>query len=78
MVYAALGAPDPDRWVVGEVVPGSTAAVLTFKRGDRVLSVDGVETTRFDEFGAVVRSVPGDLVDVVVQRDGERGWSTGR
>ncbi|MEC8872659.1 MAG: site-2 protease family protein [Actinomycetota bacterium] len=71
VVYAAVGTPDPDRWVVGEVVPGSTAAVVDVQAGDRILSVDGVETTRFDEFGAVVRSVPGDLVDVVVQRDGE-------
>ena len=66
-----MGTPDPDRWVVGEVVPGSTAAAVDVRAGDRILSVDGVETTRFDEFGTVVRSVPGDLVDVVVQRDGE-------
>ncbi|MCS5684427.1 MAG: RIP metalloprotease [Acidimicrobiales bacterium] len=71
VVYAAVGTPDPDRWVVGEVVPGSTAAAVDVRAGDRILSVDGVETTRFDEFGTVVRSVPGDLVDVVVQRDGE-------
>ena len=71
VVYAAVGTPDPDRWVVGEVVPGSTAAAVNVRAGDRILSVDGVETTRFDEFGTVVRSVPGDLVDVVVQRDGE-------
>ena len=71
VVYAVVGTPDPDRWVVGEVVPGSTAAAVNVRAGDRILSVDGVETTRFDEFGTVVRSVPGDLVDVVVQRDGE-------
>jgi len=71
VVYAAVGTPDPDRWVVGEVVPGSTAAAVDVQAGDRILSVDGVETTRFDEFGTVVRSMPGDLVDVVVQRDGE-------
>ena len=71
VVYAVVGTPDPDRWVVGEVVPGSTAAAVDVRAGDRILSVDGVETTRFDEFGTVVRSVPGDLVDVVVQRDGE-------
>ena len=71
VVYAVVGTPDPDRWVVGEVVPGSTAAAVDVRAGDRILSVDGVETTRFDECGTVVRSVPGDLVDVVVQRDGE-------
>jgi len=71
VVYAAVGTPDPDRWVVGEVVPGSTAAAVDVRAGDRILSVDGVGTTRFDEFGTVGRSVPGDLVDVVVQRDGE-------
>ena len=71
VVYAVVGTPAPDRWGVGEVVPGSTAAAVAVRAGDRILSVDGVETTRFDEFGTVVRSVPGDLVDVVVQRDGE-------
>jgi len=71
VVYAAVGTPDPDRWVVGEVVSDSTAAAVGVRTGDRILSVDGVETTGFDEFGIVVRSVPGDLVDVVVHRDGE-------
>ena len=71
VVYTAVGTPDPDRWVVGEVVSDSTAAVVGVRTGDRILSVDGVETTGFDEFGIVVRSVPGDLVDVVVHRDGE-------
>ena len=72
VLYGLVGTPDPDRWMVGEVVPGTTAAAIDVRSGDRILSVDGVEVHDFGDFGAVVRSSPGEVVEVVVERDGAR------
>ncbi len=72
VLYGLVGTPDPHRWMVGEVVPGTTAAAIDVRAGDRILSVDGVEVHDFEEFGAVVRSSPGETVKVVVERDGSR------
>ena len=72
VLYGLVGTPDPDRWMVGEVVPGTTAAAIDVRSGDRILSVDGVEVHDFSDFGAVVRSAPGEVVEVVVERDGSR------
>ena len=72
VLYGLVGTPDPDRWMVGEVVPGTTAAAIDVRSGDQILTVDGVEVHDFDLFGAVVRSSPGETVKMVVERDGSR------
>ncbi len=69
-VYVAVGRPDPTRWVVGEVVSGSAAASIDVRVGDRIVSVDGLETPGFEDFGVVVRGLPGREVVVVLERDG--------
>ena len=70
-VYMAVGRPDPSRWVVGEVVSGSAAASIDVRVGDRIVSVAGVETPGFEDFGVVVRGLPGREVVVVLERDGD-------
>jgi len=72
VLYGLVGTPDPYRWMVGEVVPSTTAAAIDVRSGDRILSVDGVDVHDFEDFGAVVRSSPGETVKVVVERDGSR------
>ena len=76
VVYVAVGRPDPTRWVVGEVVPDSAAAAADVHVGDRIVSVDGVETPGFEEFGRVVRGLPGQAVVVVTEREGDRSKRT--
>tara|TARA_Y100001001_G_scaffold150537_1_gene161260 strand:- start:497 stop:1789 length:1293 start_codon:yes stop_codon:yes gene_type:complete len=75
-VYMAVGRPDPFRWVVGEVVSGSAAASIDVRVGDRIVSVAGVETPGFEEFGVVVRGLPGREVVVVLERDGDTSKRT--
>lgn len=72
VLYGMVGTPDPNRWMVGEVVPGTAAEAVDLEVGDRILSVAGVEVSDFGEFGVVVRSLPGETVEVVVDRDGTR------
>ena len=69
-VYVAIGRPDPTRWVVGEVVSDSAAASIGVRSGDRIVSVAGMETPGFEDFGVVVRGLPGRDVVVVLERDG--------
>ena len=75
-VYMAVGRPDPTRWVVGEVVSDSAAASIDVRVGDRIVSVAGVETPGFEEFGVVVRGLPGREVVVVLERDGDTSKRT--
>ena len=75
-VYMAVGRPDPSRWVVGEVVSDSAAASIDVRVGDRIVSVAGVETPGFEEFGVVVRGLPGREVVVVLERDGDTSKHT--
>jgi len=70
-VYMAVGRPDPTRWVVGQVVSGSAAASIDVRVGDRIVSVAGMETPDFDDFGVVVRGLPGQEVEVVLEREGD-------
>ncbi|RFO97624.1 peptidase S41 [Rhodoferax lacus] len=43
ILWADLVNTIPRNWVVAEVAPGSPAAVAGVKRGDRIISVDGVD-----------------------------------
>ena len=70
VLYAMVGTPDPDRWLVSEVVPDSTAEAIDLLPGDRIVSVAGVVVDDFDVFGAVVRGLPTETVEVVVERAG--------
>ncbi len=72
VLYAMVGTPDPDRWMVGEVVPGTAAEAVDLRSGDRIVSVAGVAVEDFGAFGAVVRALPAETVEVVVDRDGVR------
>jgi C-terminal processing protease CtpA/Prc len=41
--WAALASSPPRNWLVADVAPGSPAALVGIKRGDRVTSIDGVD-----------------------------------
>jgi regulator of sigma E protease len=74
----AIGAPNPYA-IVGDISPGSPAAVAGLHSGDRILSVDGQPVTTFNDFrnavNAVTDNTPADTktvpIIVTVQRKGE-------
>jgi regulator of sigma E protease len=76
LILAALymsGVPTAVTTEVEEVVPGSLAAEVGVRGGDRIVSVDGEEVESWSQFQeAVGNKRPGDEVEFVVERDGER------
>jgi S1-C subfamily serine protease len=59
--------------VVSEVASGSGADKAGLKNGDVVVEVDGSKVTEVEDVASEVRKhSPGDQIDVVVVRDGER------
>ena len=77
IVFSAIGRPDPNIWTVGEVVSGSAAEQMGVREGDRILSVGGVDISDFEDFGYVVRALPGRTVSVELDRDGQVTRTTG-
>ena len=59
--------------LVAAVQPGSPADDAGLQPGDVVVGVDGEEITNFGELGVIIRQhAPGDELELVVNRDGER------
>jgi membrane-associated protease RseP (regulator of RpoE activity) len=50
-----------------ELAPAAAAGI---EPGDRILSIDGTETATWEEATAIIRSSPGQALDVVLERDG--------
>ncbi len=58
---------------LSRIVPGSSAAEAGLEAGDVLLSIDSEPTSSWDRVtDAIGRHDPGDVVDIVVLRDGER------
>lgn len=58
--------------VIAEVEEGSPADRAGLQSGDRIVSIDGVETSSFSDISEIVRNRPDQLVPVAVVRgDGE-------
>jgi putative serine protease PepD len=59
--------------VVADVIGGGPADKAGMRRGDRIVSVAGRPIASADDVAtAIVRDKPGDVVDIVVQRAGDR------
>jgi regulator of sigma E protease len=54
--------------VIDEVQEGSPAARAGIEAGDRIVSVDGIETPSFDRMSETVRERPDQILPVVVER----------
>jgi membrane-associated protease RseP (regulator of RpoE activity) len=69
-----LGGPTIDEadWTVGHVVEGSAAEEAGLEPGDDVVRIGGEAVTTFDDVGPLVAPNPGETVDLVIVRDGER------
>ncbi len=78
-VHAVLGVPSPDdgRWQVAEVTSQREGVALPagaagISPGDRILSVEGVNTEDWNVFVSQVQARPGETVQMVVERDDTR------
>ena len=58
---------------VGEVIAGGPAAKAGVRQGDRIVQIAGVEVREPDDVSAAVNArKPGDKVEIVVERGGDR------
>lgn len=69
-VLVGYGTIQEDRWSVGAVTDDSPAAGAGLQLGDRIVSVEGERFDTFAEMSNAVRALPGEEVDLVVERDG--------
>ena len=68
-----LSAWEPDiPPVLGEIIPGGTAASSGLRAGDLILAADGQRMDDWPSWVAYVRARPGQTVPVEIQRDGQR------
>lgn len=73
LIYAVavVGLPYTKVAQVGEVVPGSAAALSGVRPGDLVLRVDGAPVATFQDLVSAVRAHPGENVALDVSRAGQ-------
>ena len=70
VIYMGASPPTTE---VERVVPNSLAAEVGIREGDRLVAIDGNRTGDWGDFvAAVSEKRPGDRVELVVERDGER------
>jgi RIP metalloprotease RseP len=72
VIFVGFGAPRPDRWEVGRVVPGSAAEAAGVQPGDRIVEFAGQPVSEFAPFTDLVQPNAGREVPVVLERDGQR------
>lgn len=68
--FAGVSTPNPEP-VLGTVMEGKPAAEAGLRDGDRVLSLDGVDTKTWTDFVNGVKDNTGEPITVVVQRGDE-------
>jgi membrane-associated protease RseP (regulator of RpoE activity) len=71
-VFATAGQTDTSDWLVDRVVSGTAAAEAGVQPGDRIVRIGTHEVREWSDLGAAVFDFPGDEVEVVVERNGER------
>jgi membrane-associated protease RseP (regulator of RpoE activity) len=71
LVFAGVENPDSQRWSVAAVTDDSPAAKAGIETGDRVVSIDGTEVTRFEDLRDLIGNRIGEESTVLVERDGQ-------
>lgn len=56
--------------VLGELLPGGSAARAGLRAGDRVTSADGAAIANWPAWVELIRSRPGEVMQIVIERDG--------
>ena len=67
LAYGELSTPS----VVGAVAQNSTAASIGLRDGDKIISVDGTNTTKFTDLSREVSIIPDETVEIRYERDGD-------
>ena len=67
--FAVFGMPRTPA-LVGEVQPGSVAATIGLRSGDRIEAIAGQETATFEDMRRVVSIRPGERVVIAFERNG--------
>ncbi len=60
-----------DDWAIGEITENSAAARAELAPGDRLVAVNGLDTSDFVELGDVLEPFAGESVTLTVERDGQ-------
>ena len=63
--------PEDEVWAVDQVSLNSAAESAGLEEGDRIISVDGVDTPAFEALADVIPEVKGEEVELVLERNGE-------
>jgi regulator of sigma E protease len=58
--------------VIGEIMPDMPAAAAGIEKGDKVLGIDGVEVTFWDEMSSYIVDRPGQELNLLIDRGGEK------
>ena len=70
-MFFIAGLPEPvDTTVIGQVGPASVAEKAGIKPGDKVLSINGQETTSWEQVSGYIRESGGREVELVLEREG--------
>jgi RIP metalloprotease RseP len=68
--FSLIGAPDGERWSVGEVAPGSAAEAAGLRTGDRIVELAGSPVDSFADFRELLPGLDAGRVELTVVRDG--------
>lgn len=71
MLNLFVGVPSPPPSKVGEVSQGFPAEKAGLKKGDTILSIDGVGVSRWEELSKIIRNSKGKDILLKVKRNGE-------
>ncbi|WP_176559695.1 RIP metalloprotease RseP [Teichococcus rhizosphaerae] len=69
-LYMTVGQPQPNA-TIGTVVENSAAARAGLLPGDRILSLDGMPVSRFEQIQAHIQPRAGQEVEIRIRRDGQ-------
>ncbi len=72
----AFGQPSTPS-IAGTVEPGSAAAQMGIEEGDRIVAVDGDKVERFEELQQKITLIPGQAVELTLERDGAQVQTKG-
>ncbi len=71
LINMFVGIPLPPSSKIGEISPGLPAESAGLKKGDTILSIDGVAIDQWDDLSKIIRGSEGKELLLKVKRDGE-------
>ena len=72
MIFAIAGLPHPVEGTrIGGISKDSPAAAANLQSGDRIVSINGKETTKWEDVYTLVGQSDGETITIVVERNGQ-------